>query len=166
MTDFPALLKTFAKVVEANDGSGLAALFTADGTYVDYFFGPYTGPAAIAGMLNHFHDDATDYQWTFLDPVCDGRTGYARYTFSYVSTMPEAKGKAVVFEGMGCFKLEGGRIKHYSEVFDRGTALAQLDFAPERMKKSLAKFARKLHAGPEAAPHVARVKKLGASTLG
>ena len=142
MTDFSDLLARFTKAVEANDGRGLAALFTPGGTYVDYFFGPYTGPDAIAGMLAHFHEDARDYSWTFFDPVSDGKVAYARYMFSYVSKMTASAGRAVVFEGMSCFKLEGGKIAHYSEVFDRGSALAQLDFAPERMKKSLVRFAQ------------------------
>ena len=163
MTSFKDMLAKFTRAVETNDGAGLAGLFTPGGTYVDYFFGPYTGSQAIAGMLAHFHEDARDYSWTFLDPVSDGRTGYARYVFSYVSKMKDSAGKAVVFEGMSCFKLEDGRIAHYSEVFDRGSAMAQLDFAPERMKKSLVRFARKQNERPEAGAHAERVKKLGAS---
>ena len=165
MTDFSDLLARFTKAVEANDGRGLAALFTPGGTYVDYFFGPYPGPDAIAGMLAHFHEDARDYSWTFFDPVSDGKVAYARYMFSYVSKMKESTGRAVVFEGMSCFKLEGGKIVHYSEVFDRGSALAQLDFAPERMKKSLVRFAQKQNVRPEAAAHAERVRKLGASVV-
>lgn len=165
MTDLKAIIAQFTKAVEANDGPGLADLFSPDGTYVDYFFGPYTGPQAIAGMLGHFHQDARDYSWTFFEPVSDGTTGYARYLFSYVSKMPESAGKAVVFEGMSCFKLKDGKITHYSEVFDRGSAMAQLDFAPERMKKSLVRFAQKQNLRPEAKTHVERVKKLGASVV-
>jgi ketosteroid isomerase-like protein len=163
MSEFQALLDKFAKAVEANDGAGLAALFTPDGTYVDYFFGPYTGPKAIADMLQHFHDGGTNYRWQFLDPVSDGRTAYARYCFSYESTLSESKGKPVVFEGMGCFKLEGGRIKTYSEVFDRGMALAQLDFAAERIKKSLGKWAQRVHKSPEGKAHLERLAKRGAA---
>lgn len=165
MTDLKDILGRFTKAVETNDGAGLASLFTADGTYVDYFFGPFTGAEAIAGMLAHFHEDARDYSWTFFDPVCDGKVGYARYMFSYVSKMKDSAGKAVVFEGMSCFKLRDGKIAHYSEVFDRGSALAQLDFVPERLKKTLVKFAQKQNVRPEAAAHATRVKKLGASVV-
>jgi SnoaL-like domain len=165
MTDFMNTLAKFTKAVESNDGKGLAALFTPGGTYVDYFFGPYTGAEAIAGMLAHFHEDARDYSWTFFDPVSDGKVAYARYMFSYVSKMQDSAGRAVVFEGMSCFKLADGKIAHYSEVFDRGSAMAQLDFPPERMKKSLVRFAQKQNVRPEAGAHAARVKKLGASVV-
>jgi ketosteroid isomerase-like protein len=163
MSEFEGLLARFAKAVEANDGKGLAALFTPDGTYVDYFFGPYTGPQAIADMLQHFHDGGSDYQWQFFDPVSDGNTAYARYCFSYKSILPESKGKPVVFDGMSCFKLENGKIKHYSEVFDRGGALAQLDFAAERIKKSLGKWAGRFHSSDAAKAHLDRLRKAGAA---
>jgi hypothetical protein len=48
---FPDLLTAFAAAVEANDGEGLASLFTEDGTYEDGFFGAHTGRPAIAVML-------------------------------------------------------------------------------------------------------------------
>jgi ketosteroid isomerase-like protein len=159
-------LKKFIKAAEANDGKGLAALFTPDGVYDDYFFGPFKGPQGIAEFLQHTHDGGRDYKWDFFDVVSDGKVGYARYCFSYVSTLPESKDKAVLFEGMSCFKLQGGKIAHYSEVFDRGMALTQLDFAAERIKKNLAKWAKRHNAGAEKEPHVARLRKLGASVLG
>jgi len=163
MSEFTTLLGTFAKAVETNDGGALAGLFTADGTYVDYFFGPYTGAQAITEMLQHFHDGGSNYQWQFFDPVSDGRTAYARYVFSYRSILPECLGKPVVFEGMSCFKLEDGKIKHYSEVFDRGMALAQLDFAAERIKKSLGKWSARTLQGAEGKAHLERLRRLGAA---
>ena len=165
MSEIQDIITRFTKAVETNDGHGLASLFTPDGTYIDYFFGPYTGPDAIAGMLAHFHQDAHDYSWTFFDPVSDGKVAYARYMFSYISKMKDNAGRAVVFEGMSCFKLQNGRIAHYSEVFDRGSAMAQLDFPAERMKKSLMRFAQKQNIRPEAIMHAERVKKLGGSVV-
>ena len=53
---FRDLLTAFAAAVEANDGEGLASLFTEDGTYEDGFFGAHTGRQAIAVMLQRFHD--------------------------------------------------------------------------------------------------------------
>ena len=73
--------------------------------------------------------------------------------FSYNSTLADAKGARVMFEGISRFELEGGRIKRYSEVFDRGMALAQLDFAPERLKKIALKYATALKARPEIKAH-------------
>ena len=101
---FPDLLTAFAAAVEANDGEGLASLFTEDGTYEDGFFGAHTGRPAIAVMLQRFHDTGRAYLWEFLDPLSDGSIGYARFRFSYASLLPEAAGRPVFFEGMSCFR--------------------------------------------------------------
>lgn len=149
------LLPRFAAAVAANDGNALADLFAADGVYDDYFFGPSKpGRQGIVDMLAHFHEGGRNFQWEFFDPVEQGRLGYAGYRFSYDATMPEAKGARVVFEGIGRFELRDGRIARYSEVFDRGMALAQLDFAPERLKKIALKYASALKARAEAARHL------------
>ena len=154
--DFPDLLSRFAKAVAANDGADLAALFTEDGVYDDGFFGEYKGRKAIADMLQHFHDTGSNFRWDFLDPMSDGRSGYARYRFSYASGMPGAQGKPVVFEGIGFFQFRDGQIARYSEVFDRGMALAQQDFAAERIKKVLVKLADRQNASAGAKEHLRR----------
>ena len=147
--DLAPLLKSFASAVEASNGNGLADCFTDDGVYDDYFFGPsQPGREGICAMLAHFHEGGANFKWEFRDPVVQGRLGYASYRFSYDSTLPGAKGARVVFDGISRFELEGGRIKRYSEVFDRGMALAQLDFAPERLKKVALKYAGALKARP------------------
>ena len=156
MLDFSDLLSRFAKAVAANDGSGFSALFTEDGTYDDGFFGEYNGRKAIAEMLQHFHDTGSNYRWDFFDPLSDGRQGYARYRFSYASGMPGAAGKPVVFEGTSHFIFRDGLIARYEENFDRGMALAQQDFAAERIKKVLLKLAGRQNAGPGAKEHLAR----------
>ena len=143
--DLRALLGRFTAAVEQGDAEALAQLFTPDGVYVDGFYGPFQGRAAIARMIReHFCGHATDFKWDMLEPVSDGKLGYARYMFSYTSTMPEAKGKRVIFDGMSRFELEGGLIKHYSEMFDAGVALEQLGFAPERIAKVLRKRAARV----------------------
>ncbi len=145
--DFPDLLRRFTTAVETNDPDGLAALFLPDGVYVDGFYGPFAGRAAIAEMLrDHFWGAAKDFRWQMRDPVCDGRVGYAHWLFSYTSVLPGAEGKRVVFEGMSRFELEGGQIRRYSEVFDRGVALAQLGFAPERIARTLGRAAERVRA--------------------
>ena len=152
--DLAALLTQFSAAVEANDGPGLARLFTEDGVYDDYFFGPSKpGAAAIADMLAHFYEGGKNFKWEFVDPVVSGSLGYASYRFSYDSTLPDARGARVMFDGISRFELESGKIKRYSEVFDRGMALAQLDFAPERLKKVALKYAGALKARPEAVKH-------------
>jgi SnoaL-like domain len=138
---FDDLLAAFAAAVVANDGAGLAALFTLDGVYADEFFGAHRGRAAIAAMLQRFHDTGRDYRWDFLDPVSDGASGYARFRFSYNSRLAECDGRPVVFHGISQFRFAGGLIAHYSEAFDRGVALVQLGFPAERIKRILEKAA-------------------------
>ena len=156
MIDFPALLQHFAAAVVANDGAGLAALFTEDGVYEDGFFGAHQGPYAIASMLARFHETGRDYRWDFFDPLTDGRVGYAHWRFSYASKMPGAEGKPVVFEGMSLFEFRGDRIARYSEAFDRGVAFVQQDFPAERLRKILVKAAQAQNATPECLEHMAR----------
>jgi len=155
--EFAQLLERFAAAVERNDGAALAALFTGDGVYEDGFYGAYAGASAIAEMVAHFHEAGTRFRWEFFDPLSDGRRGYARYRFSYLSAMPGAQGKPVVFEGIGHFVLRDGRIARYCEVFDRGVALAQQGFAAERIKRVLEKAAARQNATPECRAHLARL---------
>jgi len=156
MIDFPDLLRRFADAVVRNDGTALGALFTPDGVYEDCFFGAHKGADDIARMLARFHETGGDYRWDFFDPVSDDRIGYARWRFSYISKMPGAEGRPVLFEGMRCFEFRGDRIARYSEMFDRGVALVQQDFAPERLKRTLAKFAERQNATPQNQEHLAR----------
>ena len=165
--DLAALLKNFAAAAEAGNGDALADCFTQDGVYDDYFFGPSApGPAGIKAMLAHFFDGGKNFRWEFFDPVRSGSVGYASYRFSYGSTLAEAKGARVAFEGISRFEFEGGRISRYSEVFDRGMALAQLDFAPERLKKVALRYARAFKARPEVSTHLQGRSVTGTSPEG
>ena len=56
-----------------------------------------------------FHRTARDFRWDMLRPVSDGTMLYAYYTFSYVSLLPEAKGKRVGFDGVSIMKLATAR---------------------------------------------------------
>lgn len=154
--DFSLLLDRFARAIERRDVDGLAELFTDDGVYDDYFFGAATpGRAGVSATVDHFYEGGANYRWEFFSPLSSASLGYASYLFSYDSTLPEAKSARVVFDGMSRFELEGGRIKRYSEVFDRGMALAQVGFAPERLQKIGLRYARELKALPAIAPHLA-----------
>jgi hypothetical protein len=153
--DFPLLLDKFARAIEQRDAAGLAGLFTADGVYDDYFFGASKpGYAGISETVEHFYAGGANYRWEFFSPLASASLGYASYRFSYDSILPEANGARVVFDGMSRFDLEAGRIKRYSEVFDRGMALAQVGFAPERLQKIGLRYARELKALPAIAPHL------------
>ncbi len=138
--DATAMLKEFCEAVERRDGKAFAALFAEDGVYHDIFYGAFTGRAKIAEMIDDwFHRTARDFRWDMHEPVCDGRKLYAYYTFSYVSTLPEAAGKRVGFEGVAMMKLRDGLIEEYREVANVGPAFVALGFAPERVSKILAK---------------------------
>ncbi|MEN8722935.1 MAG: nuclear transport factor 2 family protein [Alphaproteobacteria bacterium] len=159
--DLVDLLARFKSHAEAADGPGFGSLFTDDAVYVDGFHGPYHGPDAIGQMLvDDFYGAMTDCRWDLYEPVVNSGLGYFRYLFSYTSTLSDAAGKRVVFDGMARVTLKGSgadmKIRHYSEIFDRGLALAQLDFAPERIAKVVGRAADLLRASPDAHPHINR----------
>jgi hypothetical protein len=151
---FPDLVKAFANAAAAGNGDALADLFTPDGTYDDYFFGPCSGREAIKKMLVHFAEGGRNFRWDMFDPAISGNTGYASYRFSFDSRRPEAKGVRVTFDGIGRFDLKDGLIQRYSEVFDRGMALAQQAFEGERLRKIGLRYAAALKARPEWKSHL------------
>jgi limonene-1,2-epoxide hydrolase len=151
-----ALLEAFRVAVGRRDGRAFAALFTPDGVYHDVFYGAFRGTDAIASMIDDvFYRTAEDFRWDFHDPLGDGRLVYARYTFSYRSLLPEAKGARVLFEGVAIIRLEGGRIADYREVADTGPAFVDLGFAPERIVKILGRQGAALKARDEMKRHLA-----------
>lgn len=151
---FQSILDRFSAAVGAHDSKGLAALFTLDGCYDDYFFGPHVGRDAIAAMLDRFHVGGEAFCWQFVDPVFANGLGYASYCFSYRSREPESLGKLIVFEGMSRFRIGEGLIEHYGEVFDRGMAFAQLGYAPQRIVKLMARYSASLAQTPLAIRHL------------
>ena len=141
-TEFSALIERMSQAICRGDGAAAAACFTPDGIYHDGFYGEFAGRAAIREMVErHFHANAREFSWKMFDALSDGRLAYARYDFSYTSKIPASAGKRVFFSGICQVRLEGGLIARYGEIFDRGVALAQMNFAPERMAKSLARWA-------------------------
>jgi hypothetical protein len=153
--DFQTILQRFAQAVGAHDSAGLAALFTPDGCYDDYFFGRHEGRVAIAAMLERFHVGGRAFFWEFTEPVCADGLGYAGYCFSYLSREPESEGQLVVFDGIGRFRLRDGMIEHYGEVFDRGMAFSQLGYAAPRIAKLAARYAAGFRSSPVVARHLA-----------
>jgi ketosteroid isomerase-like protein len=150
------MLKSFCDAVEAHDGKAFADLFTEDGVYHDVFYGAFKGRAEIAEMIDDwFYRTATDFRWDMHAPVSDGHTLYARYTFSYRSTLPEAKGARVMFEGVAIMALRDGKIVEYHEVANTAPAFVDLNFAPERIAKIFAKQGTALKTRPEMARHLA-----------
>lgn len=150
------MLRAFAEAVQNRDGEAFARLFTEDAVYHDVFYGAFKGRAKIAELVNDwFYRTATEFRWHLHDPVSDGKTLYARYTFSYRSLLPEAAGKRVMFEGVAIYTLRDGLIAEYHEVANTGPALLDLGFAPERVAKILSREGVALKAREEAKPHLA-----------
>ena len=149
------LLQDFCRAVEQRDGKGFSSLFTEDGVYHDVFYGAFAGREKIAQMIDDwFYRTAKDFRWMMHDPVSDGKTLYARYTFSYTSTLPEAKGARAMFEGVAIMALREGLIAEYHEVANTAPAFVDLNFAPERIVKIVAKQGAALKARPEMARHL------------
>ena len=59
-------------------------------------------------------------------------------------SFPVSKAESVVFDGISQFTFEGNLIACYREQFNTGMAMAQLDFAPERIAKHLKRRAAAL----------------------
>jgi ketosteroid isomerase-like protein len=155
--EFAKLLDHFCDAASRGDGKAFAACFTEDGVYHDYIYGPHTGRAAIADMLeNLFHRDATDYDWRMFDPVCHGDIGYAWSLSKFVSTITEFKGKEVVIDGMSRFVLRDGLIAEYRECVNGGVAMVQLGVAAPRLEKVLRRWAGALRERPEVQKYLKR----------
>ena len=148
--DLSALLKQFCGAVERRDGKAFAELFAEDGVYHDVFYGLFKGRVKIAEMIDDwFHRTARDFRWEMFRPVSDGKMLYAYYTFSYVSTLPEANGKRVGFDGVSMMQLSEGKITEYREVANSSMGLLEIGFAPERVAKILGKEAKHIKERPE-----------------
>ncbi|HKI63439.1 MAG TPA: nuclear transport factor 2 family protein [Burkholderiales bacterium] len=138
---FAELLERMTSAICAGDALVAAECFTPDGVYHDGFYGEFAGREAIAGMVTGlFHRDAKDFKWHVSDACSDGRIGYARYRFAYVSKIAGSEGRRVGFDGISCCMLEGGRIRRYSELFERAPVLLQLGFGDQRILKSIKRW--------------------------
>jgi ketosteroid isomerase-like protein len=153
--DITTMLRAFCDAVEVRNGAAFAALFTEDGVYHDVFYGAFAGRENIAAMIDdRFYRSAADFRWDMHEPVSNGETLYARYTFSYRSTLPEANGARAMFEGVAIMTLRDGKIASYHEVANTAPAFVDLNFAPERIAKIVAKQGAALKARPEMKRHL------------
>jgi ketosteroid isomerase-like protein len=150
-----AMLRAFCDAVEKRNGKAFADLFTEDGVYHDVFYGAFAGREKIATMIDDwFYRTAEDFRWDMHAPVSDGETLYARYTFSYRSTLPEARGARAMFEGVAIMKLREGKIASYHEVANTAPGFVDMNFAPERIAKIAAKQGAALKTRPEMKRHL------------
>lgn len=150
---FAELITTMTQAIVRGDGAAAADCFTEDGVYHDVFYGAFPKPEIPRMVAEHFHRDAGNFVWDVHDPVFDGRTGYARYVFSYDGRLPGSEGRRAIFEGVAVCRLEGDRLQSYTEVANTATGLLMLGFAPERLAKIVARQADALAARDEAAHH-------------
>ena len=149
------MLRAFCDAVEQRNGAAFASLFTENGVYHDVFYGAFEGREKIAAMIDDwFYRTATDFRWDMHEPVSDGRTLYARYTFSYRSTLSEAKGARAMFEGVAIMQFRDGKIESYREVANITPGLIDMNFAPERIAKIAARQGAELRSRPEMKRHL------------
>jgi hypothetical protein len=149
--EFSKIVKTFTTAVENNDGEKLASLFTVDGIYDDYIYGEFKGRRNIALMLpTHFHRDARNFSWKMYDLLNNKSKGYARYRFSFTSTLTSSKNLKVAVHGMAYFHFEDDLIKYYGEVVNGGIPMAQLNLPAGKIKRVFEKWSdRALDADPK-----------------
>lgn len=139
----------FARAACEGPGSRLARLFAEDGVYHDGFYGAFRGRDEIARMIDErFHAHASDLDWRFKDVCAAGDLAYGTYRFRYVSKLPGAEGRTVVFEGMGRFRFRDGGLAEYHEAFDSGVGMAQLGFPAGRIVRALERRAREVGEAP------------------
>ena len=136
-----SIVRDFEKAFNRQDVNALLACFTADGSYVDTFFGPHTGQAALRAMFERMFHEGRDYAWVMDVVVETPAAAAAEWTFGYVvsAAIPRSAGRRVGFRGMSLFELEGGKIARYREHFNEGVALLQLGFKPESVAKVLSR---------------------------
>ena len=143
------MLKEFCDTVAQRDGKRFAMLFTEDGVYHDVYYGAFSGRERIAQMVDDwFYRTACDFRWDMHNPVSDGHSLYAHYTFSYRSLLSEAQGNRIAFEGVAMMSLREGLITEYREVANVGTALVAMNFSSERVAKILAREGEAMRALP------------------
>ena len=139
--EFSEIVKTFTTAVENNDGEALASLFTVDGIYDDYIYGEFKGKKNIAIMLpTHFHRDAKNFSWEMYDLISNESKGYARYRFSFTSTLAGSEDLIVAVPGMAYFQFNGSLIKYYGEVVNGGIPMAQLNLPSKKIKRVFQKW--------------------------
>ena len=110
-----SIVRDFENAFNRQDVSALLACFTADGSYVDTFFGPHAGQAALRGMFQRMFHEGRDYAWVMDVVVETPAAAAAEWTFGYAvsDAIPRSAGRRVAFRGMSLFELEGGKIARY-----------------------------------------------------
>ena len=74
------------------------------------------------------------------DVISNDSKGYARYRFSFTSTLTGSEGLKVAVPGMAYFQFNGTLIKYYGEVVNGGIPMAQLNLPAEKIKRVFEKW--------------------------
>ena len=135
------IVREFEAAFNRRDVEALVACFTSTGSYVDTFFGPNAGHAALRAMFARMFHEGHDYRWTMDAIVETPSRAAAEWTFGYVvsDAIPRSAGRSVRFQGMSLFELQGGKIAAYREHFDTAAALLQLGFKPDSLARVIAR---------------------------
>jgi predicted ester cyclase len=136
-----SIVREFEAAFNRRDVEALVECFTPAGSYVDSFFGPHAGHAALREMFARMFHEGNDYRWTMDVIVETPARAAAEWTFGYVvsDAIPRSAGRPVRFKGMSLFELEGGKIAAYREQFDTAAALLQLGFTAQALAKVIAR---------------------------
>ena len=94
-------------------------------------------------IRDHFYSDANDFVWEMYDPVSEGHIGYARYRFSFTSTMEISQGSRVAVPGMAFFQFENNLIRYYAESVNGGIPMAQLNLPAKKIKRVFEKWSER-----------------------
>ena len=132
---FETLTNNFTKYVCQNDGKDLSNLFSKYGYYHDYIYGNFEGRKHISKMLSdYFHRDGENFFCEMYYHTLENNLGYVKFRFSFISKIPDYKGRKVVIPGIGCFEFEDSLIKNYSEAVNGVLAIVQLGVNPLRIE--------------------------------
>jgi hypothetical protein len=77
------------------------------------------------------------------DPIFKGNNGYARYRFSFSSTMEISEGLRVAVPGMAFFHFKDGLIDYYTESVNGGIPMAQLGLPADKIKRIFEKWSER-----------------------
>jgi hypothetical protein len=153
-TSFAALLDEFTAAVVAGDGQKFAGLFAEDGEYDDVFYGLFKGREAIANMLEGlFHRDGENFIWQMIEPMTDGKTGYARWLFSFDCKLPHIPGKRIYMDGVGLFNLRDGLISRYEDLARTAELFRQMELPAEKHDRVIARMFDHQMADPRWSAH-------------
>ena len=94
-------------------------------------------------LSDYFHRDGEDFFWEMYDHALENNLGYVKYRFSFISKIPDYKGRKVVIPEIGCFEFENEFIKNYNEAVNGGLAMVQLGVNPLKMEKVFLKWLKR-----------------------